>query len=186
MEGDKLIDKMSWRVKAGLIVISGIVLVKFGLLPLYEWQDDTMQRIRVFKRAVAQKKALIGNESRLNDTLQKAESFYKAAAQFYFQDFAEPQALQLMMQKEIEHSAASIGIKIKSTDWLPPSEGYIVQVPIKIRCEATPDQILKFLQNIESGKRFFSVDRLKLSTRSQSAPLSAELYVSAYGVKEQS
>jgi hypothetical protein len=168
-----------------MIVIASLFLVKYGLLPIYEWQDQTRQRIMVFKRAVAQKKAMIGSQSRLDKMLQMAESRQKAVAQFYYQNFAEPQTLQLTMQKEIERSAASIGIKINSTDWLPVSEGYILQVPIKIRCEITPNQMLKFLQNMESGKRFFSVDRFTLSRRNRSAVLSAELDVSAYGIKEQ-
>lgn len=177
---------MPWRVKAGIIAIICIALVRFILLPLYEWQNVAKQRIMVFKRAVAQKKAMIGSESRLDSMLQRAEALQKAAAQFFYQDFAESQSLQLTMQKEIERSAATIGIKINSTDWLPISEGSIVQIPIKIRCEATPDQILKFLQDMESGKRFFSVDRFRLSRRSPSdSLLTAELDVSAYGVREQ-
>jgi Tfp pilus assembly protein PilO len=180
-----LIGKLSWRIKAGMIVILSLFLMRFGLVPLYEWQGEIKQRIMVFKRAVAQKKAMIGSERRMDSLLQRAESRQKAVAQFFYQGYAESQTIQLAMQKEIERSAASIGVKINSTDWLPISEGDIVQVPIKIKCVATPDQILKFLQNMESGKRFFSVDRLSLSRRRRSAVLSAELDVSAYGVKEQ-
>ena len=172
---------ISWRIKAGLAVVICLVLAKFVLAPLYEWQDKTIQRIKVFQRAVAQKKALIGNESSLNTVLQKSESSFKEAAKFYYRDFSDTQSLQLMLQKEMERLSASCGVKIKSSDWLYPSEGYIVQAPIKIRCEAAPHQVIKFIHAIENGKRFFSVDRLKITSRGKSSTLSAELDVSAYG-----
>ena len=177
-----MLDKISWRIKAGLALVICFVLAKLVLAPLYEWQDKTIQRIKVFQRSVAQKKALIGNETRLNAVLQKAESSFKETAKFYYRDFSDTQSLQLMLQKEMERLSASCGVKIKSSDWLYPSEGYIVQAPIKIRCEAAPQQIIKFIHAIENGRHFFSVDRLKMTSRSKSSTLSAELDVSAYGV----
>lgn len=181
-----MLDKISWRVKAGLVVALCLVLAKFVLVPLYEWQEKTIQRINVFQKAVTQKKVMVGNESRLNAVLQKAESSFKEVAKFYYRDFSDTQSLQLILQKEMERLSASCGVKIKSSDWLYSSEGYIVQAPIKIRCEAAPHQIIKFIHAIENGRRFFSVDRLKMTSRGKSSTLIAELDVSAYGVKEQS
>lgn len=178
--------KMSWRAKAGLAVALCLVLTKFSLVPLHEWQDETIQRIKVFQKVVAQKKALIGNESSINTVLKNAESSFKDVARFYYRDFSDTQSLQLMLQKEMERLSTSCGVKIKSSDWLYPSEGYIVQAPIKIRCEAEPQQIIKFIYAIENGERFFSVDRLKMTSRGKSSTLSVELDVSAYGIKEQS
>ena len=179
---EEMLDKISWRVKAGLAVAFCLVLAKFGLVPLYEWQDKTIQRVKVFQRAVAQKKALIGNQGKIDTILQKAEASFKEAAKFYYRDFSDTQSLQLILQKEMERLSASCGVKIKSTDWLFPSEGDVVQAPIKIRCEAPPAQIIKFIHAIENGKRFLSVDRLKLTSRGKSSTVGAELDVSAYGV----
>jgi hypothetical protein len=181
-----MFDKMSWRAKAGLAIALCLVLARFGLAPLYEWQDETIQKIKVRQKAVAHKKALIGNESRINTTLRKAESSFKQVEQFYYRDFSDTQSLQLRLQKEMERLSASCGVKIKSSDWLYPSEASLVQVPIKIRCEATPYQIIKFIHAIENGKHFFSVDRLQLTARGKSSVLFVELEVSAYGIKEQS
>ena len=179
-------DKISWRIKAGLVAALCLVLAKFVLAPMYEWQDETIQRIKVFQRAVAHKKALIGSESRLNAVLQKAESSFKQAAKFYYRDFSDTQSLQLMLQKEMERLSASCGVKIKSSDWLYPSEGYIVQAPIKIRCEAAPHEIIKFIYAVENGRHFFSVDRLKMTSRGKSSTMNAEFDISAYGIKKQS
>ena len=181
-----MLDKVSWRVKMGLAVAICLVLANFVLVPMYEWQDETIQRIKVFQRSVAQKKALIGNEAKIDTMLQKAESSFKETAKFFYRDFSDTQSLQLMLQKEMERLSASCGVKIKSTDWLYPSEGYIVQSPIKIRCEAAPHQIIKFIHAIENGSSFFSVDMLKMVSRGKSSTLSAMLDVSAYGIKEQS
>ena len=179
-----ILDKISWRVKAGLVAALFLILTKFVLAPLYEWQDETIQRIKVLQRAVVQKKALIGNEKKIDTLLERAESSFEETAKLFITDFSDAQSLQLMLQKEMERLSESSGAKINRTNWLYPSEGDIVQAPIKISCEATPEQVIKFLSAIESGKHFFSVDRLKIVSRGKSPTISAEIDVSAYGLKK--
>ena len=179
-----MFDKISWRLKVGLVFIFCLVLAKFVLAPLCEWRSENIQSIKLYKRAVAQKKRLIGSEGRINSTLQKAESSYKKASEFYYQDFSDAQALQLKLQKKMERLSESCGVTIKSTDWLYPSEGHIVQAPIKIKCEAAPDRIIEFIHAVESEKHFFSVDRLKITSRAKSSTVHAELDVSAYGIAD--
>ncbi|NIA11249.1 MAG: hypothetical protein GWP10_16385 [Nitrospiraceae bacterium] len=176
------LGRVSWQIKAGLVTVLCLVLIKFLLVPLYEWQDETIQRIKVLQKVVVQKKALVGNESRLNTLLQKEESSFKEISKFYYHNFSDAQALQLKLQKKMERLSASCEVKIKSTDWLYPSEGHIVQAPIKIRCEAVPNQIIKFIHAIESSRHFFSIDRLKIISRAKSSVIYVELDVSAYGV----
>lgn len=178
------LDKITWRIKAGLVAALLLGVVKFGLAPLYEWQDETVQRIKVLQKAVAQKKALIGNEHMIDNMLQNAENSFKQAIQFYYTDFSDTQSLQLLLQKEMERLSASAGVKIKNIDWLYPSEGDIIQAPIKLRLEATMDQLIRFIHSIENGKRFLSLNRLRIISRHKASTLNAELDVSAYGVKE--
>jgi len=179
-----MIDKISWRLKAGLLFIFCLILAKYVLVPLHARQNENIQSIKLYKRAVAQKKSLIGSESRIDSALQKAKSSYEETAQFYYQDFSDVQSLQLKLQKEMEQLSESCGVKIKSTDWLYPSEGHIVQAPIKIKSEGAPDRIIEFIHAVESGKHFFSVDRLKIVSGGKSSTVRAELDVSAYGIAD--
>ena len=93
-----------WRIKAGLAVCLFLVVLRFGLIPLYEWQDETVQKIKVLQKVVAQKKSLIGNEGRLNTVLQKAETSFNGAMKFYYTGFSDLQALQLVLQNNHKES----------------------------------------------------------------------------------
>ena len=125
---------VSWRLKAGLAVVLLLVLVRFVLFPLFDWQDETIQKVQILQKAVAQKKALSGNEKEINDLLEQARSSFENTAKLFVKDFSDAQSLQLVMQKEVERLAAASGVQIKRTNWLYPSEGEIVQAPIKINC----------------------------------------------------
>ena len=104
----------------------------------------------------------------------------------FVKDFSDAQSLQLVMQKEVERLAAASGVQIKRTNWLYPSEGEIVQAPIKINCVASPAQMMHFLSAIESGEHFFAVDMLKIISRGNTSSISAEIGVSAYGLRKES
>ena len=176
------LDHVSWRVKAGLAFALLLILIRFGLLPVYERQNETVDRIKVLQQAVAKKRALVGNETKIDTVLQEMESSLEDILKYYYQSFSDTQALQLTLQKEIEALASSQDVKITRTDWLHPSEGQVVQVPIKIACEAEPQKIMEFLSAIENADRFFSVDRLKIISRGRSSTIKAEIDVSGYGV----
>ena len=176
--------KMSWHLKAGLIAVLLLVAVKFGFVPLYEWQDMTIQKIKALQRGVAQKKALIGREKDIDNLFIKAESSLKTAAGFYARGVSDAQALQLALQKTVEKLSSDCDVEIKSTDWLPPSEGEIVQAPIRVRCEAPPDQLVKFISAIETGNLFRSLDKLTINSRPKASVIKATLDISAYGLRE--
>jgi hypothetical protein len=86
----------------------------------------------------------------------------------------------------MERLSAASGVKISRTNWLPVSAGEIVQAPMKITCETTPEKLMKFLAAIENGEYFFSVDILRIMSHGNSATLSVEMDVSAYGFKVES
>jgi hypothetical protein len=176
---------ISWRLKAGLTTAFLLILIRFGLIPIYDWQDKTIQRIKVVQQAVAKKRALMGNEDKIDALLMKTESSFEDTLKYYYQDFSDTQALQLTFQKEIEELASSQGVKTGRKDWLEPSEGEVVQVPIKIVCEAEPQKIMAFLSSIENADRFFSVDRLKIISQGRSSTIKAEIDVSGYGVPKE-
>jgi Tfp pilus assembly protein PilO len=175
------LGKISWRLKAALTAVLVVCLIRFGLVPLFDWHDSAMARIKVLQGAVARKKALLANEGRLNQLLEQAKSSFNETARWLHLDLPDAQSLQLRLQQELETLASAIGIQIATTTWLSPSAGDIVQAPVKVRCEGTPDQIMRFIQGIETGVRFLTIDRVVLTAQGRTSTLTAEFDVSAYG-----
>jgi len=150
MKGLMKWQRMTWQVKAGLAVAALLVLTKFGLVPLYEWRNETLQRIKSLKESVAVKKALVGKKSEYQPLLNKAKTSCETVLQFYYHDFPDPQALQLRLQKEMERLSSSCNVKIKSTEWLYPAKGNVVQAPIKLICEAPINDIVRLIGAVET------------------------------------
>lgn len=176
--------KMTWQLKAGLVVAALLTILKFGLVPLYEWRGETLQRIKSLKESVAVKKALMGKKSGSHALLDKAKSSYEEILKSYYQDFTDPQSLQLILQKEMERLSSSSNVKIKSTEWLYPSKEDVVQAPIKIICEAPVDNIIRLIAAVETHEKFLSMDRLRIIARPAATLVMAEIGISAYGIKD--
>ena len=176
-------NTLSWRLKAGITLALILVLVKFALVPLYAWQDETLDMIQVLQKGLAQKKALMGNEQRIDELLKRSESALEEVLTYYYQDFSDPQSLQLLLQKEIEQLSSASDVKIKSKDWLPLSAGDIIRAPIKIRCEGIPASLFGFISAIENADHFFTVDRLTLTSQGKSSMIQADMDISAYGIQ---
>ena len=174
----------STRIKIGLAAIFCLAGIKFFIVPFSRWQHGIVEKVKILRRSTAKKKAIAGSEQEIEASLQKARASFEKARKFYFSNFSDPQALQLVLQKRIEALSSESGIKIKSTDWLYPSEDNIVQAPIRIRCEAEPAKIIDFIRLIENSRYFLSIDFLKITCDKKKQILSSELNISAYGVKK--
>ena len=99
-------NNLSWRLKAGIILALILIVVRFALLPLYEWQDGVLDIIHVQQKSLAQKKALIGNEKEIDGLLKKSRTALENVMNRYYHDFSDPQSLQLTLQKEMERLSA--------------------------------------------------------------------------------
>ena len=175
--------KMTWQLKGGLAVAALLAILKFGLAPLYDWRGETLQRIESLKESVVVKKTLIGKKSGFKVLFVKAKSAYDEVLGAYYQAFTDPQSLQLILQKEMERLASACNVKIASTDWLYASKEDVVQAPIKLICTGSVDDIIRLIAAVEAGKKFVSIDRLQITSRSGAELVKAEIDISAYGVK---
>lgn len=178
-------SRSSLRIQQGFLIILVLVIIKFVVLPFLNWKCDAITEIELLKKAVAHKKAFIDTESQVNRDLQNVKGAFERAAAFYYTDFSDIRAIQLKLQKDIEKICLSAGINVKNTDWLHPSGGTIISVPIKIMMEADLNRLVKFIRAIESHSRFLTLDNLKINSMQNSALLSIMLEVSAYAFKGQ-
>jgi len=179
---EKMSTKSSWRIRLGLAIALGIVVIKFGVIPFYGWKFDVIDEIELLKKSVAHKQAFAGSELEINEALQNVKNSFEQAVGFYYNDFSDVRSIQLKLQKDIEKISLSTGVNIKNTNWLYPSGRNIVHVPIKIMMETKLDRLVEFIKTIENDNKFLSVDILKITSRRNSSVLSVMLEVSAYGI----
>lgn len=74
-----------------VVVLAGI---KFGLLPVVQWQGETMEEISAIERRNAKAEALLSNQQQLFMNLANKDKAYKALAS-QFSSFADSSSFRL-------------------------------------------------------------------------------------------
>ena len=167
------------------LAISGVLLllvVQYGLLPLYDWRDAVIVHVQKLNRSVMRKKELLAHTDEIRKTWQSAETQIKAVEKYYQSGYADNQALQLGLQKKLEKICSETGAKVMNMDWLPVSEGDVTQAPLKVRMEVLPDKLDKILYDIENDPFFYSIDIIRITARPTSESLIVEMDISSYGI----
>jgi len=151
---------VSPALRLPLLLALGVLLLAALLPPFLRWQRSLEEEIARRQQVAAREQALAGSQARLEAELQKASAAYTAAARYFYRDFADARALQLKLQKKVEQLAAASRIKLKSCDWLLPVTGFPLQVPLKLRFEARPGELVSFLHALENDSYFYTIDHL--------------------------
>ncbi|MBI5591218.1 MAG: hypothetical protein HY881_12120 [Deltaproteobacteria bacterium] len=176
--------QLSVKYKIALGCILLILTVQYGLMPLYDWREAAIAHILKLNRSVARKKDLLSHVSDIKDGWQLAMERLQEIERYYQTGFSDPQALQLGLQKKVEKICSEAGVKILNMDWLPVSEGDVIQAPIKLRLEVVPDMLYKILCDMENDALFYSIDILRITARPNAETLTVELDMSSYGIKD--
>jgi len=172
------------RVKAGLAVITLLVLIQFGLLPFNRWQQETQERIIQVHSEMTEKKKLISQAEQIKSALTEAEAAFKKVEALYFQKITNPETLQLRLQESLETIAQKEQVKLTSSDWLHSTTDGAIRAPIKVRYKASPEHLLGFLNALENDPHFLSIDHLEIRTLPKKQLLQGTITISAYGLKE--
>lgn|GEM_PF-1981303 len=180
-----MFKEMTWRIKAGLAIAGVLVFAQLVLTPFYQWQDQRLENLQSLARNVYKKKALLGNDDKLNQVLEKGKASVEQTLRYFYANVAEAQALQLTLQKDIEKLSALNSIRIVSLDWLHPVEGEVIQSPIKIVCDGSANHVLAFIAAIEASERFVSIGSLKINSAGKADKIGVTMEISAYGLKKQ-
>mgnify|MGYP006279424025 CR=1 FL=1 len=159
-----------------------LAFLKFVFFPLNQWQADSLDRIAVLKRSVAQKEHLLDQAAQLEERLEKASRVLSQSSRLFWQNVEDGRALMLKVQKRLEKLAPETGVNIESVQWGQPSGETVFQAPVDLTLAARPRNLLAFMAAIESADKFYTLDRLRLTCRSRYEKIEADMTVSAYGV----
>ena len=104
-----------------LLVVLGILVgLKFLLLPLIDWQNDTVQMLKIKRLQLAKIADISSNEVAYNNRLEQYRSNLKEAEKYFFIDDA---STRLTFQKKLEQTFQSNGLIITRFNWLLDSPG---------------------------------------------------------------
>ena len=174
---------LSVKHKIVLAAVLLFMVVQYGLIPLIDWRESVTDHIQKLNRSIAKKKDLLSRTNDIQDSWQQAQTRIQEIGRYYQSDFSDTQALQLGLQKKVEKLCSDAGVKILNLDWLPVSDGDVIQVPIKLRMEAQPDKLYRILCDIENDALFYAIDIMRITARANAEALMVDLDLVSYGIK---
>ncbi len=177
-------QQMSFRFKVGVTILFFLIGVEYLLVPMVQWRNDMVNHLISLQKSIERKKAFIGMDRHVESVYKKNIAQRDQWRRYFETNLADPQSLQLKVQKQVEELTAQLNIKTISVDWLPATKGDIIQAPVKFRLASTPEAFMKLLFAIEQVPYFIAIDGINITARSPSETLLSELDLSAYGLSE--
>jgi len=169
--------------RVGMILILVLCAFKFAVFPLNRWNQENMDQIFLLKKSISQKKNILNHGKDIEVNLKKILNSLEQASNLFWHDFTDSGDLLLKTQKMLEKTAQELGIKIKSLQWGTPSGENIVRAPVDLQISAPTSNILRFISEIESSDKFYTIDNMRLICRSRFPEIQVNMTVSAYGMK---
>ncbi len=158
------------KEKAGLLsIMAALFVVKFVLVPVLEWQNDTLANIsalekRLYKinKVLADEKESAGNNTLLNAELQKIDQI--------FIPYQSEANLKLTQQKKIEDLIKEYNINLSNIGWQTITdipELSIKRYSLQVVFAGKAESAVNFINRIESQPYFIGLSEITLTLRGQ-------------------
>jgi len=181
----KTIDSISsnLKIKAGILIIIVLTVFRFAVFPLNQWNQDNIDKIFLLKKSISAKEKILNQGKEIEINLEKVSKSLNQASNLFWYDFSDSGDLLLKTQKMVEKKAENIGFKIQSIQWGQPFGDKIIKAPMDLKLSALPNDLLRFIAEIESADKFYSLDSIRFICRPKIPEIQVSMTVSAYGVK---
>lgn len=154
------------RQKLLLAIVGGLLLIRFGLVPLQELRaekvDELNQKVKRFDKGESVLSKVPEYQSKLDElkqSLDRYESLYPAANTSL--------AAQLTVQEQLQNIAIERNVKLDEVDWISTVEGTPEQATMKIRFTANFKDLMYFVSEAERLGPWLSVSDLNYGVKKQ-------------------
>lgn len=144
------------RARVGLLVIAVLAVMRFVVVPLYQWQNQMLEELAVLERYQSR-----SANPEYGQALQQRHQAYEKALAALEKQLPRAESintLQFRAQQTLEQLAKAESVTIQRTDWgiAAPDES-LLQAPMRVRMEGQVDQLHRLLQRLESPQQAFRV-----------------------------
>ncbi|CAI8297174.1 MAG: Uncharacterised protein [Porticoccaceae bacterium UBA1117] len=107
--------------KENLVIFLGFILVlKFGFLPLLEWQSAQFEELGVKSRKLAKLEQVIAREASYKSKLEALRKNMEANAGFLYENTSNT---KLNIQRDVEHLFEKGGLSVTGYTWISDADG---------------------------------------------------------------
>ena len=150
-----------------LLILGMILLIKFVLYPVIEWQDETVQQLSSLNKKLIKSKNFINELPQLESEREKLSS-YLAELKDSVDTYSDISTYQIGKQKEIETLFTDTGMVIKSFNWqdsIKTEKG--AQLKLMIQYSGSLKDFLKLHMMMGKFNQSIEITNLGLNIRGQ-------------------
>lgn len=151
-----------------LILLAVLMVVKFVLVPIVEWQDGVISDIKFQEKKLMKVTKVLNNESNVNVVMAQLNEQLLSAKQLIHTHVPEAK-FKLTQQLNFEELLAKYNLTIINIGWNSNSlikELDVTRFQMNIRFNGNMIDIIHFYTEIEGQKPWIEIDALNLNHRS--------------------
>jgi len=177
-----MIKHISPKLRIILLLLICVAGVRFLLMPLYDWQEQTQTRISVLQKSILRLDGLEKNRQQLEATYNEVGERLKNMEEYFQADITTPESLQLKAQQILEQMVAESGISSQGMNWSYVNVGQLlIRTPLRITFQSTVDQFYDFMYRVETYPQLFTIDSLQV-TKFKNDKVSGVMDITAYAL----
>lgn len=150
---------MTQRHSALVAVLGVILLIKFGFLPLLEWQESYRQELILEKKRITKAQRVLNNAEQFEQQFSQLEQLHQAQQGLLFSSQPDNQ-FQLSRQQQIEALLSSYDLRAERINWLAAinvASGQVRQYSVTISVEGKITDILRWHLAVEKQKPLIDI-----------------------------
>lgn len=151
--------------------IAILLLLKFLLVPLFDWQNQQLSNITNLQKRVSKSQNVITNQSQISQSQQRITAQLKAINSLFI-DYKNDAEFKLAMQQQIEQRLASNQLQINNSSWLPTiavANDQLMRHQLRLNIKGTLLNVKNFITVLESAPPQVALKTFNINIKGQSS-----------------
>jgi len=136
------------------VVLGGLLLARFLIVPVIDWQNDTLFGLNLEKGQLQKMRNLLKSEAQLLDLAQAYDAELSALQEVLFND---TELLKLSVQAELMKTISAAELSVRSFSWVFDKDGPHRTLRAQVSYSGSFGDSIKMLWTLDASPRMFRV-----------------------------
>jgi Tfp pilus assembly protein PilO len=145
-----------------LIVMFGLVAMRFIVVPLLSWQDDLVADLETKQSRLTKGRNLVERKEQIDSGIEKLEQHKKALINNYFLSDRGMDELKLRSQQRIESLLSEHSLQVRSFNWVSDIPGAIQETRAQVSFSGKTKDVAQFQLALAQAPQLINLVELSL------------------------
>jgi hypothetical protein len=148
-----------------LILLAVLVVIKFIIVPIIDWQTDSLSEIALQQKKLNKMQYLLNNQQKITDQNRQIQHILDTAQTYFFHENDEA-SFKLNQQKLIEQLITKFSLSSQHIGWsevIERSPHGIDKYQVEIKVKGKTVDVIRLMADIESHTPRIAISNFNLS-----------------------